>query len=148
LACIIYQLVVCIPSVSGETVDTAYSLVLGSVPRILIGGWIAVWAGAIVNDYVLAKMKILTRGRYLFARTIGSTIVGEGVNTFLFYLIALSGILNSTILVESILSGWFLKVAVETFFTPITYKVVSYLKMEENEDYYDHNTNFNPFKTN
>ena len=89
-------------------------------------------------------MKIWTNGKYLWMRTIGSTIVGEGANTFLFYTIALSGILPSNLLVSSILSGWLLKVLVETVLTPVTYVVVNKLKKAENEDYYDRNTDFNP----
>lgn len=125
--------------------NEAYTRVLGQIPRIIIGGWIAVWAGAIANDYVLAKMKVWTGGKHLWTRTIGSTIVGEFVNTVLFYVIALYAILPNNLLVTSILSGWFLKVAIETVLTPWTYWVVNKLKRAEQEDYYDQNTNFNPF---
>jgi len=144
IAGLIYQLVVWLPPAMGFDANDAYTRVLGSVPRILIGGWVAVWVGGIINDYVLAKMKIWTNGKYLWMRTIGSTIVGEGANTFLFYTIALSGILPSNLLVSSILSGWLLKVLVETVLTPVTYVVVNKLKKAENEDYYDRNTDFNP----
>lgn len=91
LAGVIYQLVVILPPAMGFDANDAYTRVLGSVPRILIGGWIAVWVGGIINDYILAKMKIWTKGKYLWTRTIVSTIFGEGVNTFLFYTIALPG---------------------------------------------------------
>lgn len=144
IAGIIYSLVVWLPPAMGFDANDAYARVLGSVPRILIGGWIAVWAGGILNDYVLAKMKIWTKGKHLWARTIGSTIVGEGVNTVLFYTIALYAVLPNNLLVSSILSGWLLKVIVEIIFTPVTYYVVRRLKKVENEDYYDTNTNFNP----
>src|SRR3989344_384120 len=144
IAGLIYQLVVWLPPAMGFDANDAYTRVLGSVPRILIGGWVAVWVGGIINDYVLAKMKIWTNGKYLWMRTIGSTVVGEGANTFLFYTIALSGILPSNLLVSSILSGWLLKVLVETVLTPVTYVVVNKLKKAENEDYYDRNTDFNP----
>lgn len=144
IAGLIYQLVVWLPPAIGFDANEAYARVLGSVPRILLGGWIAVWAGGITNDYVLAKMKVWTKGKYLWTRTIGSTVVGEGVNTALFYTIALSGVLPNNLLIASILSGWFLKVAVETVLTPVTYAVVNKLKKAENEDYYDTNTNFNP----
>lgn len=144
VAGLIYQLVVWLPPAVGFDANDAYSRVLGSVPRILLGGWIAVWAGGILNDYVLAKMKIWTNGKYLWTRTIGSTIVGEGVNTLLFYTIALYAILPNGLLISSILSGWFLKVLVEIIFTPVTYLVVAKLKKAENEDYYDRDTNFNP----
>ncbi|MDO8569196.1 MAG: queuosine precursor transporter [bacterium] len=144
IAGLIYQLVVWLPPAMGFDANDAYTRVLGSVPRILLGGWIAVWAGGILNDYVLAKMKVWTNGKYLWMRTIGSTIVGEGVNTILFYTIALYGVLPSNLLITSILSGWLLKVVVETILTPITYVVVNKLKKVEDEDYYDRNTNFNP----
>ncbi len=117
---------------------------LGQVPRILVGGWIAVWVGGILNDYTLAKMKVLTKGKYLWTRTIGSTIVGEGANTFLFYTIALYAVIPTGLLINSILSGWFLKIAVEIIMTPVTYKIIAKLKKIEGEDYYDTNTNFNP----
>ena len=144
IAGLIYQLVLWLPSAVGFDANDAYMRVLGSVPRILLGGWIAVWAGGILNDYVLAKMKVWTNGKYLWMRTIGSTIIGEGVNTALFYTIALSGILPNNLLVTSILSGWLLKTLVEVISTPVTYWVVSKLKKVEGEDYYYTNTNFNP----
>ena len=144
LAGLIYQIVVWLPPAMGFEANDAYTRVLGSVPRILFGGWIAVWMGGILNDYVLAKMKIWTSGRYLWTRTVGSTVVGEGVNTFLFYAIALWGILPNNLLVSSILSGWILKTLVEVIFTPVTYYVVGRLKKVENEDYYDTYTDFNP----
>lgn len=144
LAGVIYQFVVWLPPAIGFDASPAYARVLGSVPRILVGGWIAVWAGGLLNDYVLAKLKIVTKGKYLWLRTISSTIVGEGVNTLLFYTIALYSILPNNLLVTSILSGWFLKVIVEVVFTPVTYFVVTKLKKVENEDFYDINTNFNP----
>ncbi|MEO6536811.1 MAG: queuosine precursor transporter [Candidatus Paceibacterota bacterium] len=146
LAGIVYQIVVWLPAAPGFDAAPAYARVLGSVPRILLGGWIAVWAGSILNDYIMAKMKIATNGKYLWMRTIGSTIVGEGANTALFYMIALYAIIPNNILVTSILSGWFLKIVVETVMTPITYAVVNKLKKAEDEDYYDRNTDFNPLK--
>ena len=144
IAGLIYQLVVYLPPATGFDASGAYARVLGSVPRILLGGWIAVWVGGILNDFVLAKMKVWTKGKYLWTRTIGSTIIGEGANTVLFYLIALYAVLPNNLLIASILSGWFLKVAIEVIFTPVTYFVVNKLKKLENEDYYDTNTDFNP----
>jgi len=145
IAGLIYQLVVWLPPPMGFDANDAYARVLGSVPRILLGGWIAVWVGGILNDLVLAKMKVWTKGKYLWTRTIGSTVIGEGANTILFYVIALYAIIPNNLLVASILSGWFLKVLVETVFTPVTYFVVNKLKKLENEDYYDKETDFNPF---
>ncbi len=144
IAGVIYQLVVWLPPATGFDANDAYTRVLGSVPRILLGGWIAVWTGGILNNIVIAKMKIWTKGKHLWFRTITSTIVGEGANTVLFYTIALYAVLPNNLLVASILSGWFLKVLVEIIFTPVTYYVVAKLKKAEGEDYYDTNTDFNP----
>lgn len=145
IAGMIYQIVVWLPPATGFVANDAYTRVLGSVPRILLGGWIAVWVGGMLNDYILAKMKVWTAGKHLWARTITSTIVGEFANTALFYSIALYAILPNSLLVSSILSGWIIKVGVEILFTPITYWVVDVLKSAENEDHYDRDTDFNPF---
>ena len=144
IAGLIYVVVVALPPAIGFDANDAYTRVLGQIPRILIGGWIAVWIGGILNDYTLAKMKVWTKGKHLWTRTIGSTLIGEGANTILFYVIALYAVIPTNLLITSILSGWFLKVAVEVVMTPITYKVVAKLKKVEGEDYYDTNTNFNP----
>jgi len=144
LAGLLYEVVIHVPPAPGFQGNEAYTRVLGSVPRILIGGWLAIWVGGFLNDYVLAKMKVWTNGKYLWTRTIGSTIVSEGANTFLFYTIALYGILPHRLLIESILTGWILKTLVEAVMTPWTYWVVNKLKTLENEDYYDIDTNFNP----
>jgi queuosine precursor transporter len=144
VAGILYSIVVRVPPATGFESNDAYTRVLGSVPRILLGGWIAVWVGGILNDYVLAKLKVATQGRHLWARTIGSTIVGEFANTTLFYVIALYGILPTSLLLSSILSGWLLKSLLEVVLTPWTYWVVNTLKRLEREDYFDTSTNFNP----
>ena len=141
---LIYQLAVFLPPAIGFDANEAYTRVLGSVPRILFGGWIAVFAGDILNNYVLAKLKLFFNGKHLWIRTISSTIVGQFVNTLLFYIIALYGILPTDLLVQSILSGWLIKVVVEIAFTPLTYLVIGKLKKLENEDFYDKETNFNP----
>jgi hypothetical protein len=143
---VVYQLVVWLPAAPGFDAAPAYASVLGAVPRILLGGWIAIWVGTILNDYIMAKMKVWTNGKYLWMRTIGSTIVGEGANTALFYMIALYAIIPNNILIASILSGWFLKVVIEVVMTPVTYAVVNKLKKAEGEDYYDRDTDFNPLK--
>ena len=144
LAGLIYQLAVYLPPAMGFDGNDAYARVLGSVPRVLFGGWIAVFAGDILNNFILAKLKIITSGKLLWLRTISSTIVGEFANTLLFYVIALYAVIPNDLLIQSILSGWFLKVLVEVVFTPLTYLVVNFLKKAENEDYYDRETNFNP----
>ena len=145
LAALTYEIAVFMPPARGFDADPAFRRVLGQVPRILVGGWIAVFAGEISNDYVLAKMKLLTKGRYLWTRTTGSTVVGELANTVLFYAIALWGVLPNKLLLQSILSGWIIKVVIEVAMTPVTYKVVAFLKRSESVDYFDSQTNFNPF---
>ncbi len=142
---LIYQLVVFLPPAPGFAGNEAYTRVLGQVPRILLGAWIAVFAGEILNDFVLAKMKIWTDGKHLWSRLVGSTLVGQFVNTILFYTIALGGILPTALLIESILSGWLLKVVVEIVMIPATYVIVNKLKAIEQVDFFDRDTNFNPF---
>lgn len=145
VAGVMYQIAAYLPPAKIFGANEAYLTVFGIVPRILVGGWIAVFAGDILNNYVLAKMKVWTKGKYLWTRTIGSTIFGQGANTVLFYVIALSGVLPMNVLVVSILSAWFLKVVVETVLTPVTYFVVRKVKQIENLDHYDTKTSFNPF---
>lgn len=144
VAGVFYQLVVILPPASFFTANESYIQIFGQVPRILIGGWIAVFAGEISNSYVLAKLKVLCSGRWLWLRTISSTIIGQFVNTLAFYTIALSGVLPWNVLLEAVTTGWLIKTAIEAIFTPFTYLVVGYLKRIENEDYYDRDTNFNP----
>jgi uncharacterized integral membrane protein (TIGR00697 family) len=107
----------------------------------------AYFCGEFVNSYVLAKMKLATAGRWLWTRTIGSTIVGEAVDSALFYPLAFygSGIIPDERLPQIMAAQFVLKVAVEVVFTPVTYKVVGFLKRAEGEDYYDRNTDFTPF---
>jgi uncharacterized integral membrane protein (TIGR00697 family) len=113
--------------------------------RVAIASMMALFAGQFINDYVLAKMKILTKGRYLWSRTIGSTIAGQAADSTLFYLIALYAVIPNGLLLKSILSAWFAKVAIEALITPMTYLVVKKLKQAEKIDYFDKNTNFSPF---
>ncbi len=145
IAGLVYWLVSVLPPAPNFAGNEAFVRVLGQVPRILVGGWIAVWVGGMLNDYVLAKMKVWTNGKHLWLRTIGSTVVGEGANTILFYSIALYSVLPNSLLLASVFSAWLLKVLVEIVFTPLTYLVVGKLKKAEHEDHYDKNTNFNPF---
>jgi hypothetical protein len=145
IAGIVYQIVVYLPPFVGFGANEAYATVFSIVPRVLLGGWIAVFAGDIVNNYIMAKMKIWSNGKNLWMRTIGSTIGGQFVNTVLFYVIALSGILPTNVLIISILSAWAIKVAIEVVLTPVTYWVIAKVKKIEGEDHYDTNTDFNPF---
>ncbi|MCS7286518.1 MAG: queuosine precursor transporter [Anaerolineae bacterium] len=135
-----------LPPAPGWENQEAYEKILGMTPRIVLGSLIAYWAGEFSNSYTLAKLKILTRGRWLWTRTISSTLVGQGVDTILFCLIAFAGALPWGLLGSVILSNYVFKCGVEAFMTPVTYKVVNFLKKAENEDYYDYDTDFNPFK--
>ena len=123
----------------------AYLLILGFVPRIVLASIIGYWAGEFANSFVLAKMKLLTKGKHLWARTISSTIAGEGVDTALFVLIGFYGVVSGPILLMAILSGYIFKVAYEAAATPITYKIVGFLKKAEGIDHYDYKTRFSPF---
>lgn len=140
---LIYSVAVALPPAPGFKGNDAFKTLLGQVPRNLVGSWIAMLVGGIQNDYIMAKMKLLTKGKYLWTRTISSTIAGEGVDTILFYFIALYAVIPSGIFLASVLSGWLLKVGVEVVMTPVTYWVVDRLKKAENEDYYDTDTDFN-----
>jgi len=123
----------------------AFEAVLGQVPRMVIFSLIAFSAGEFVNSYVLAKMKIMTRGQMLWTRTIGSTIAGQLVDSLIINFGFHAGQLPVGIIINLVVSGYFAKVIYETLMTPITYATVSYLKKTEEVDVYDHETDFNPF---
>lgn len=123
----------------------AFEAILGLTPRIVLASLIAFLIGEFSNSFVLAKMKIFSKGRFLWTRTIGSTIVGELADTIVFCLIAFTGVLPFTLVTSIIISGYLFKLAIEVLFTPVTYFVVNKLKKIEDEDYYDYKTNFNPF---
>jgi queuosine precursor transporter len=120
--------------------------VFGNSWRIALGSMIAFWAGSFSNSYVLAKMKLWTSGRWLWTRTIGSTLVGELVDSLLFYSIAFYGIWTTTDVFQIAINQYILKTLWEVIMTPVTYKVVGFLKRAEQEDYYDRNTDFSPFR--
>jgi queuosine precursor transporter len=125
----------------------AYEIAFGQAWRVAGASMIAYFCGEFVNSYVLAKMKILTAGKWLWTRTIGSTIFGEAVDSVLFYPLAFygTGIIPDEQLPKVMLAQFIGKVAVEVAFTPVTYKIVGFLKRAEHEDYYDRRTNFTPF---
>lgn len=145
LMSIIFIIVGKLPSASGWNNQVAYDAILGLTPRIVCASLIAYFFGEFSNSFILAKMKIWTKGKWLWTRTIGSTIVGELVDSTLFILIAFVGILPNSLLLTLIISNYLFKTGVEILFTPITYKVTKFLKVKESEDYYDIGTNFNPF---
>ena len=134
-----------LPPAPDWTLQDAYHALLGQTPRIVLGSLAAYWAGEFVNSFILAKLKIYTGGRWLWLRTIGSTLFGEGIDTSVFLLIAFWGVLPNDLLWAIFVSNYVFKVGVEALFTPLTYQVVNILKRVENEDFYDRGTNFNPF---
>jgi uncharacterized integral membrane protein (TIGR00697 family) len=140
--------VVALPPAPGWENQPAYEIAFGSTWRIAAASLVAFVCGEFVNSYVLAKMKLATRGRWLWSRTIGSTIFGEAVDSALFYPLAFynSGLIPNEMLPKVMLAQFVGKVLVEVLFTPVTYRVVAVLKRAEHEDYYDRDTNFNPFK--
>ena len=133
------------PSGYMKAYQPALEAVFGNAWRIALGSMIAFWCGSFVNSYVLAKMKIWTRGKRLWTRTIGSTVVGELVDSSLFYFIAFYGIWETSDIVKVAIAQYLLKTGWEIVMTPVTYRIVAYLKRVENEDYYDRDTNFTPF---
>lgn len=127
------------------TLQPALEIAFGNTIRIVIGSIIAFWAGDFVNSFVMAKMKLWTKGRMLWTRTIGSTIVGQGVDSLIFYPLAFYGVWDSETLARVLVFNWMFKIGIEVIFTPITYLVVGALKRAEHEDFYDYDTNFTPF---
>ena len=135
---------------SGDTAaadfgQQAYDKIFGLTVRIVLGSLAAYWCGSFLNDFLLARLKVRTAGRHLWMRTIGSTLVGEGVDTLIFALIAFAGVLPTETLVTLIMSNYVFKVGVEVVFTPLTYAVVNRLKRAEGVDVFDRDTDFNPF---
>jgi uncharacterized integral membrane protein (TIGR00697 family) len=146
-ASIMAAIVVALPPAPFWQHQGAYEIAFGSTWRIVGASIIAYFCGEFVNSFILAKMKIATQGRWLWSRTIGSTVAGEAVDSALFYPLAFygSGIIPDEKLPLVMLAQFVVKVGVEVAFTPFTYKLVAALKRAENEDYYDRNTSFNPF---
>lgn len=141
----VFILVQRLPSAPFWHGQASYDQILGQTPRIVVASLLGYFAGEFSNSFVLAKMKILTKGKWLWSRTIGSTVVGELVDTIIFITIAFWGILPQNALVTVILSNYIVKSLIEVVLTPLTYVVVGWLKKAESEDYYDRKTNFNPF---
>jgi len=148
-ATLMAQVIIHLPPSPTEAYNTdlqpALELVFGSTWRIVIASIMAFWIGDFVNAYVMARMKLLTAGRHLWMRTIGSTILGQGVDSLVFYPIAFYGIWNSDTLLTVLAFNFAFKVGIEVLMTPLTYLAVGALKRAENEDYYDRDTDFTPF---
>ena len=125
--------------------QTAINAIFGQVPRIVLASLTAFWLGEFVNSFVLAKMKLFSAGKFLWMRTIGSTVLGEIADSLVFYPVAFFGIWSNEQLISVMIGNYFIKVLWEVLATPFTYLVVNFLKKAESEDYYDKDTNFNPF---
>lgn len=137
--------VVNLPAAAGWSGQEAIASVFGSTWRIVAASITAYWVGEFANSFVLAKMKILTEGRWLFTRTIGSTIVGAGLDSLVFYPVAFWGVWSNNQVISVMIANYILKVLWEVIATPFTYWFVAFLKRVEHEDYYDRKTNFTPF---
>ena len=140
--------VVQLPPAPGWPHQSAYQTAFGNAWRVVLASLVAYFCGEFANSFVLARMKLMTAGRHLWARTIGSTIVGEGIDSMLFYPLAFwnSGIIPNELVPQLMVSQWIAKTLVEVAFTPVTYKVVGFLKSAEREDWYDRDTDFSPFR--
>ena len=137
--------VLAFPPAAGWPHQAAYETVFGGTPRIVLASLVAYFCGEFCNSYVLAKMKLRTSGRMLWSRTIGSTIVGEAVDSLVFYPLAFYGVWQPELVLRVMLTNYTLKVLWEVVMTPVTYQVVNFLKRAEAEDYFDRATNFTPF---
>lgn len=148
-ASIMAQVVIHLPPDSGEPfnerMQPSLETLFGSTWRIVIASALAFWVGDFANSYVLAKLKVLTRGRWLWTRTIGSTIIGQGLDSLIFFPVAFAGIWTNDTLARIVVFNWIFKVMVEVVLTPATYAAVGFLKRAEGVDHYDVDTNFTPF---
>jgi hypothetical protein len=146
LALVTYVCVI-IPPAPEYKNQAAFEIIFKSVWRVVAGSLLAFWCGEFANSFTLAKLKLITKGRYLWTRTIGSTVVGQAVDTTIVILFIFYGNASASTMLNLILSGYAIKVVYETLMTPITYAVVNFLKRAEKADYFDYKTNFNPFAT-
>lgn len=134
------------PGAWDATAQAAYQRILGFTPRLLAASFVAYVAGEFINSFVMARLKIATRGRWLWTRTISSTLFGQGLDSTIFITGAFAGFLPAGVLLRTILNQWAFKVAYEVIATPITYALVNFLKRYERQDPFDTETDFNPFR--
>ncbi|MGI4876173.1 MAG: queuosine precursor transporter [Janthinobacterium lividum] len=127
--------------------QAALAAVFGQTPRIVLASVAAFWAGELANAFVLARMKILTKGRHLWTRTVGSTVVGQGVDSLIFYPLAFLGVWETRLVLQVLVTNYLLKVLWEVVLTPVTYRIVAAFKAAEGVDVFDTGTNFSPFHT-
>ena len=145
-ASIMSFIIVKLPPAPGWEGQEAYALIFGQVPRIVLASLIAFFTGEMINAYVMAQMKIWTKGRHLWTRTIGSTVVGQGADSLIFYPVAFYGIWENDVLLIVMFSNFLIKVSWEAILTPVTYQIVGFLKKIENVEIFDDKTDFSPFK--
>jgi queuosine precursor transporter len=146
LLTVISMIIVALPPSPEWPYQEAYATVLGFLPRLVIASLIAYWAGEFANSFIMARMKVWTDGKYLWMRTIGSTAVGQAVDSVLVMVIAFAGVMATSDIVVAIISGYVGKVLYEAAATPVTYAVVNALKRAEGIDILDTHTDFNPFR--
>ena len=145
LMTLVLYIVQVLPPATDWPNQKAYESVIGFIPRIVTGSLLAYFAGEFSNSFILSRLKIETKGNFLWMRTIGSTLVGEGIDTIIFCLVAFYGLIPNNMLATIIISNYIFKCGVEILFTPFTYLIVGFLKKKENEDHYDHGISYNPF---
>ena len=145
LMVVVSYLAVVIPPAPEFKDQAAFEAIFRPVGRMVAASLLAYWCGEFANSFTLARLKILTRGRYLWTRTIGSTVVGQAVDTTVVMFAAFYGTRPVSVILSLIVSGYVIKVVYETLMTPVTYAVVNWLKRAEGVDYFDYETNFNPF---
>jgi hypothetical protein len=144
-ASLMTAVVVRLPPADAYPHQAALEAVFGNTPRLVAASLVAYFCGEFVNSFVLAKMKLWTRGRMLWLRTIGSTLAGEGVDSLIFYPGAFLGLWEPSLVLQVMVANYVLKCAWEALMTPVTYRIVGFLKRAEHEDFYDWHTDFTPF---
>ncbi len=138
-------IILALPPAPGWNDQPIFEKAFGQTPRIALASFTAYWCGEFTNSYIMAKMKVQMAGQRLWMRTIGSTIAGEGVDTLIFYPLAFWGVWTPDLMVKVMIANYLIKTGWEAVLTPVTYKIVHFLKRAEQEDYYDRDTNFSPF---
>ena len=145
LMAVMALITVALPPAPGWPNQEAFRTVFYTVPRLIVASLIAYWAGEFANSYTMARMKIFTSGKYLWTRTVGSTVVGQGVDTILIMILGFAGTVGWSDIGKLIISGYLAKVIYEVLMTPATYAVVAWLKRKEQVDTFDYDTDFSPF---
>ena len=144
---LVLMIAIALPPAKNWPLQEQFAAILGLVPRIAVASLCGYLVGEFANSYVLARMKIASKGKMLWARTIGSTLVGQAIDTSVFVMVAFTGVFSHNLLISTIISGYVFKVTYEVLATPLTYLVVRWLKKTEGFDTYDNGTNFSPFST-